>query len=328
MRIFIKLLGILLITFISFNTVADDLRPVSLNIKQISKNNFKAIWKIPSKNSKRMRLDLAFDKSTIIDGPIKKYSYGNAFIEEIHLKRDLGLTGLVVKVNGLERYSIDVLLRITDLEENTLTSIINNDKKFYEVKGEISKNYNTLAYIKIGVEHILIGLDHLLFIACLIFVCSTKKKLFLTITGFTLSHSITLILSSMGILNIALPPVEAVIALSILFLALEIVKNNKQSLTFKYPVLVSSVFGLLHGFGFASVLSDIGLPSKQKVLALLYFNIGVEIGQILFVAFLFLIFLMASKLFKNLERDNYSKLIGYFSGTTSIIWLITRLQSF
>lgn len=328
MKYYIRFTLSFFLILLSLNSFSDDLRPVSLNIKQLSETNFKAIWKIPSKNGKRIQVQLVFDGSVKVINPIQKYNYGNAFIEEIPFERELGLPGLKVKVDGLERYGVDVLLRITDINENTLTSIINTDQQIYEVKGQIEESNSALTYIRIGIEHILIGFDHLLFIACLIFICNSRKKLFLTVTGFTISHSITLILSSLNILTIPLPPVEAVIALSILFLALEIVKNNRDSLSFKYPVLVSSVFGLLHGFGFASVLSDIGLPSKQKVLALLYFNIGVEIGQILFVIGLFAIFKILVKYLRNLKKESFSTLVGYFSGTTSLIWLITRLQSF
>ena len=190
-----------------------------------------------------------------------------------------------------------------------------------------------MTYIKIGIEHILIGLDHLLFVACLVYISGTRKKLLYTITGFTLAHSVTLFLSATNIIVIPIEPVEAVIALSIIFLAWEIAKNKQHSLSLRYPVLVSSSFGLLHGFGFAAVLSDIGLPETEKLLALLSFNIGVELGQLLFVLALFLVVKFASVLYKWLKHKPLTLAmlrlpISYLCGITATFWLIERLAAF
>jgi len=190
-----------------------------------------------------------------------------------------------------------------------------------------------ITYIELGFEHILIGLDHLLFVACLVYISGSRKKLFFTITGFTLAHSITLFLSASNIVTIPIAPVEAVIALSIIFLAWEIAKNRQQSLSLRYPVLVSSSFGLLHGFGFAAVLSDIGLPETERLMALLSFNIGVELGQLAFVLALFILVKLASWLYlwmqdKPLTLPMLRLPISYLCGITATFWFIQRLTAF
>ena len=152
-------------------------------------------------------------------------------------------------------------------------------------KMQIAKDYTSL-----GVRHILEGYDYLLFLACLIMIAGTGRRILITVTGFTVAHSITLALSAFNLLRVPSAPVEAVIALSIVFLASEIAKEPRDTLTYKYPALVSVAFGLLHGLGFASVLRQIGLPQTEIVMGLLFFNIGVEIGQLAFIAMIILIY--------------------------------------
>ena len=133
-------------------------------------------------------------------------------------------------------------------------------------------------YLKLGIQHILEGYDHLLFLVCLLLIAGTGRRIVITVTGFTIAHSITLALSALGVVKVPIRPVEAAIALSIVFLALEIVRGDKQSLTYRYPIAVSASFGLLHGFGFAAVLGETGLPQTEIPAALLFFNVGVEVG--------------------------------------------------
>ena len=185
-----------------------------------------------------------------------------------------------------------------------------------------------LTYTVLGIEHILGGPDHLLFVLCLLFIARSGKKLLWCITGFTIAHSITLIAASLDWVAIPIPPVEAAIALSIVFLASEIIKRREASLSLRYPATVSSSFGLLHGFGFASVLSDIGLPAEETVLALLSFNVGVEIGQLLFVAALYVLWFAAATVAQNLKAENLRIPLGYGCGVMATIWLVERLAAF
>lgn len=315
------------VLLISFTAQSDNMRPSSLTIDAIDETNFSVVWKVPAKGNKRLKLDLAFDDSVLRTKPKQTSFFNNAYIETWTINRDAGLLGISFVVEGLATSSTDVLVRIINKDNKTVTAVLNADKPNYRLAEQASEQ-TTLTYITLGIEHILIGFDHLLFVACLIFISTTRKKLLLTITGFTLAHSVTLIMAATGVVSIDIVPVEAVIALSIVFLAIEIAKQNKDSLTFKYPVLVSSSFGLLHGFGFASVLAEIGLPKDEKIAALLYFNVGVELGQLIFIAALALLFVLSKWVYPALKLQNLARLISYFSGSIAMVWLINRLALF
>ena len=173
-------------------------------------------------------------------------------------------------------------------------------------------------YFVYGFEHILIGFDHLLFIACLVIIAGRFKTLLITVTGFTLAHSITLALSVLQIATVSVVAIEALIALSIVFLATELIRNNRSKLTWRHPVSVSSSFGLLHGFGFAAVLNDLGLPSAELGKALLFFNVGVEVGQLAFIAGLLCCRHLLTKAL--LRSSSTGSLVGATAGTASGLW--------
>jgi hydrogenase/urease accessory protein HupE len=222
---------------------------------------------------------------------------------------------------------LDGLVFRTVLGPEQLTWVIPEEESLWGVAGQ---------YALLGIQHILEGWDHLLFLVCLILVAGIGKKLLITITGFTLAHSITLALSALNIVTVPIPPVEAVIALSVVFLATEIVINNKESLTFKYPIAVSSSFGLLHGFGFAAVLGEIGLPQKEVVSSLLFFNIGVEIGQVLFILAAILLFSLvkkvSSKIWQEAQRvriiKQFETVTIYLVGFIASYWVVERIAGF
>jgi hydrogenase/urease accessory protein HupE len=183
-------------------------------------------------------------------------------------------------------------------------------------------------YIQGGFFHILSGFDHLLFVLCLILITSGNRKLILTITGFTLGHSITLSLASLGLVNVHINVVEVLIALSIVMLIVEITKaalgNPSQSLIWRYPIIVSLGFGLLHGFGFASALADLGLPESMKISALAFFNIGVELGQLAFIAVVLGLIRLTSYASISEGRIPLSMIFLYAIGSLSGYWFIER----
>jgi hydrogenase/urease accessory protein HupE len=197
--------------------------------------------------------------------------------------------------------------------------------------GSVARDYLTL-----GVRHILEGYDHLLFLMCLMLIAGTGRRILITITGFTIAHSITLALSALGVVRVPIPAVEAAIALSIVFLAVEIVRGDPNSLTYRYPIAVSSSFGLLHGFGFAAVLGETGLPQTEIPAALLFFNVGVEIGQILFVAVVIAIYQLVrlvgrASFDRDLSVDALRPLqtpAAYAVGILGSFWMIQRVATF
>ncbi len=186
-------------------------------------------------------------------------------------------------------------------------------------------------YLILGIEHILTGYDHLLFVACLLLLAGSAKRVLLIVTGFTLAHSVTLALAALDIVSVPIAPLEAVIALSIVFVAAELARPSRETLTWRYPILISSGFGLLHGFGFAAVLGEIGLPQTEVPLALLFFNLGVEVGQIAFILFLVAVtFILLRGLafvkeeFKSWGLDEVTKPTAYLVGSLAALWTVER----
>lgn len=189
-------------------------------------------------------------------------------------------------------------------------------------------------YFRLGVEHILLGYDHLLFLACLLLIARTARRILIVVTGFTLAHSVTLALAALGLVRVPVPPVEAVIALSIVFLATEIARGRRDTITWRHPIAVSTSFGLLHGFGFAAVLAEIGMPQTEVPLALLFFNIGVEVGQLMFIGALALALLATqtllgkTRLAPRQALATMEKPVAYAVGSLAAFWMIERLWAF
>ena len=197
--------------------------------------------------------------------------------------------------------------------------------------GSVAKDY-----LALGVRHILGGYDHLLFLVCLLLIARTGRRVLITITGFTIAHSITLALSALHVVQVPVAPVEAAIALSIVFLAVEIVRGDENSLTYRYPIAVASTFGLLHGFGFAAVLGETGLPQTEIPAALLFFNLGVELGQIAFVVgviFAYQALRLAARAtgkrhFSLADFRPFEAPTAYLVGSLASFWMIQRIAGF
>ena len=311
--------------------LADDLRPASLNIMARDASTLDIVWKMPIRNSQRQNLAVILDDQAILLEPKQIQSANGVYTESWAVQREHGISGLEIFIQGLKGARGDVLVRLVDEHQNTTTAVLNTETTRYLAPDKLvaSSAFNTMwTYLVLGIEHILAGLDHLFFVACLVYISGTLRKLLWTITGFTLAHSVTLILATLDVVQVPIAPVESVIALSIVFLAWEIARKDQQSISYRYPVVVSSSFGLLHGFGFASVLSEIGLPQNEKVTALLSFNIGVEVGQILFVAALFIIYWLFTHLTKSITLDKLRFPVSYICGSIATFWMIQRLATF
>lgn len=307
---------------------ADDLRPASLTITADGPETYRVLWKVPAKGDRRLMLDVSLDDSAEAVSPVRRKLLGGAYLESWQMRREAGLTGLGLVIEGLDASYTDVLLRATDHDQSVVSAVINAGQPRYVFEVFDESGSRVSDYLMLGVEHILIGLDHLLFVACLVYLSGTRRKLLWTITGFTVAHSVTLFMAALGWVNVPIPAVEAAIALSIVFLALEIARNDPQSISVRYPVVVAASFGLLHGFGFASVLADIGLPKTDAIAALLLFNIGVEVGQLVFVALLMALAYALSSWIAWLSPARLRLAVSYVSGSVATIWLVTRLSAF
>lgn len=225
--------------------------------------------------------------------------------------------------------ALATLLRISWPSGESRLVLGSPEERSIDIPSQESASNVAAQYIDMGTRHILEGYDHLLFLACLILVAGTARRVLITVTGFTLAHSLTLAACTLGWVRLALPPVEAVIALSIVFLASEIVRERRHTLTWRYPMAVSSSFGLLHGFGFASVLAEVGLPQTELPTALVSFNLGVEIGQIAFVVALMSFAALVRRLLPSLKPGRSGEVaIAYSVGVFASYWFVDRIVGF
>jgi hydrogenase/urease accessory protein HupE len=245
---------------------------------------------------------------------------------------DCGSSGMVnetIVIDGLPATQTDTLLRIQLLDGSMHTTVLRPDSPSFVVPEKASKSKVAGSYLVLGVEHILGGFDHLLFVLGLLLIVRSTRLLIKTITSFTLAHSVTLAMATLGFVHVPQAPVEAVIALSIIFLATEIVKQHRgeTGLTTKAPWLVALCFGLLHGFGFAGALTEVGLPQSDIPLALLFFNVGVEAGQLMFVAGVLVVTWMIRKM-KFRWPAWVEQAPAYAIGSLAAFWFIQRTVSF
>jgi len=242
-----------------------------------------------------------------------------------------GLAGRRIEFAGLQATITDVLVRVQLLDGTHSTTLVHPSQPWIDVTTSRGPLAVAGAYLLHGIEHILFGFDHLLFVLGLILIVGSTRMLLLTVTGFTVAHSITLSLATFGVLHVPAPPVEACIALSILLLASEIVRRQwgEPSLTASFPWAVAFAFGLLHGLGFASALIDIGLPQGDVPLALFTFNVGVEVGQLAFIATVLGVMQLARQVqISTIAEFQLRTVAAYGVGTVAAFWFVERLARF
>jgi hydrogenase/urease accessory protein HupE len=282
----------------------------------------------------RLKLSVVLPPDTKFLQPVRTEYVKGAFIERSMITRPGGLTGGMIHIDGLSTMQTDVLVRIEQINGTVQVERLTPTVPSFLVSRAPKTIEVAETYLVFGVEHILQGWDHLLFVACLVLIAGSWRRTLITVTGFTIAHSVTLTLAALGLVRLPLPPIEAAIALSIVFLAREIVQHRRDTITWQYPVAVSASFGLLHGFGFAAALKDIGLPQTEIPAALFSFNIGVEIGQIVFVV----VVMMLSKAITEInhrfneasqsEFVNGARAVGYCVGAVAMYWTVERMIAF
>jgi len=252
---------------------------------------------------------------------------GGTWIERSSVRCPNGIVGENVLIRGLSSTVIDALARFERLDGTTQVVRLTPSEPSFTVTAAESWLQVAATYTVLGVEHILLGIDHLLFVLALLMLVPNVRTLVWTITSFTLAHSLTLAAATLGWVHVPQAPVEAVIALSILFVAMEIVhwRQGRPGITRRWPWLVAFTFGLLHGFGFAGALSEIGLPEHAIPLALLFFNLGVEIGQLVFIGTVFAVSLML----RRIAWPGWAwRVPVYAIGSMAAFWTIQRIAGF
>jgi hydrogenase/urease accessory protein HupE len=307
---------------------AHDVRPAYLELHETPDGTgLDVFWKVPARpGGQRPLLELAWPADTIRsrDAPPGRFE-GDAWVERFRVERPGGWTGAAVGVRGMENGLSDVLVRLERKDGASRTARVTSASPGFAFETAASgRGGVALTYTRLGVEHILFGVDHLLFVLALLLLTGGAWRLVRTITAFTLAHSITLALATLGVVRVPQAPVEATIALSIVFAAAEIVRRRRDGTGGIDPAVIAFAFGLLHGFGFAGALLEIGLPQGAILPALFFFNVGVEAGQLLFIAAVLLVVRASRSL--PLPRPAWGwRVLPYAIGGTAAFWLMERI---
>ena len=321
---------VLIIMYLGSRLQAHEVRPSYLDLRQTGPETFNVLWKVPARGDLRLSLNVRFPENCQPITPRISYRSVDAFTERYTIACRGILTGRTIIIDGLAATLTDVLVRLERIDGTTRVALLTPPSPSFVVADAPNLMQVSGTYLRLGVGHILLGIDHLLFVLGLLLIVGQRWGVLLkTITSFTLAHSITLALATLGVVRIPQAPVEAIISLSIMFVAAEVlhIRRGRQGLTVRAPWIVAFTFGLLHGFGFAGALSEIGLPQKSVPLALLFFNVGVEIGQLLFVIAVELVMKVLRRI--RVTWPAWTELIPpYTIGGLAAFWTIQRIMLF
>lgn len=317
-----------LLILLAWNVVpafAHEVRPAFLQIREIEPATFDLLWKTPAQGDMRLALNVVLPPECTHVGTPRVTLVSAAAVERRRVRCEGGLLGKRIVIQNLEASLTDVIVRFEPGTGSPKTLRIDGAAPFFVLPKRQSWSAVASAYLYLGIEHILLGFDHLLFVLCLLLLSKELKRLLVAITAFTVAHSITLAATTLGWVNVAIAPVEASIALSIALLAATIVKSRdaRSEVERRWPAIACFSFGLLHGFGFASALRDIGMPDDAVPLALVFFNVGVEIGQIVFVVVALAAFGLMRR-YAPRPRAVVWRAPPYAAGVVASYWFIER----
>jgi hydrogenase/urease accessory protein HupE len=332
-RRFLALLALLLLG-LAAPAQADVFRPAYLEIVQQrgAPDRYAVTWKVPALDADRtLAITPVFPKGTrVLDAPVRRYAGGSTTMRWQAALRG-GLEGRAVRFDSRVVANIDVLVRYRSADGVEQVRRVTAGDPVFRIAPRAGSWEVIRSYTLIGIEHILAGADHLLFVLALMLIVRDLRRLLATVTAFTIAHSITLGLATFEIVRVPGPPVEAVIALSIVFVACEILRmtRGERGLAAQRPWLVAFLFGLLHGLGFAGALAEVGLPQDAVPLALACFNLGVELGQLAFVALCLGLGLLARRLaFVEQRQASLRTAMTYAIGGIASFWVFERIAAF
>lgn len=326
--VFLLVVTLALCAGLSGKAYAHESQPGLLELRQLNESRYEVIWRAPIYYGKPHPAKLQLpDKWQIVGEPTVRQLSDSALHRQVMDLQGGSIDGSIIRLPGLEATITDVFVRIARLDGSETSLVVRPTQPFVELRGERPWYESSAEYLSLGFHHILMGIDHLLFVLGLLIIVSGRSTLVKTITAFTLAHSITLAIATLGYATVPGPPLNAAIALSILFLGPEpeIVRvwRGQTSFTIRHPWVVAFGFGLLHGFGFASGLSTVGMPAVEIPLALLMFNVGVELGQLVFVVMI----LQVCRSLRVLEFrwPHWVEFVpGYTIGSLGAFWTIQR----
>jgi hypothetical protein len=324
--LFVVLIGL----YVTMQASADEIRPALLDIKEQNTGLFAVTWKVPTRGVRVLAITPQLPDSLELLGSPSVQDIPGARIEHATYRNNSeSLTGQTIVIEGLTALQTDVLLLVQLQDGTQHSAILRPASPAFTIPLQPSKLAVAGDYWRMGTVHILEGVDHLLFVLALLLIVVGFGELLKAVTAFTVAHSITLALATLGVVHVPAAPTEAIIALSILFLATEIVhKHNGQiSLTERYPWVIAFTFGLFHGLGFAGALSEIGVPQHEVPLALFMFNVGVETGQLLFIAVVLGFITLLKRLPVSAPQGAW-RVLPYSIGSVAAFWTIERVMSF
>jgi len=328
----IRLLLFVLVLGVAGPAAADEFRPAYLQLQQLGGGDYDVLWKVPAVDEfTTLKVKPQFPGGVTQRTPARS-SYANGVaVQRWRIHAPGGLDGKTITFPNLSVTRIDVLVRVARSDGTAQLERVMPLSPSFVVSASPGALEVVRTYTLLGVEHILTGFDHLLFVLALVVLVGRVGRLLKTVTAFTVAHSITLALATLGVVHVPGALVEATIALSILFVGNEIVqqRRGRQGLTSRAPWVVAFSFGLLHGLGFAGALAEIGLPQNAIPLALLSFNVGVEIGQVMFVAAALLGLRLANRLLRGrFDLSPAPFVAAYAIGGLSTFWVFERVAAF
>ncbi len=333
-RVVCWMVFVLLLVGVLRPATADEFRPAYLQLTQVDASTYDVLWKLPALDeATTLRLRPEFPAGTQVLTPVHSVFANGTATQRWRIAIDGGLAGQAVRFPDLAQNRVDVLVRLERLDGTTQLGRVLPLAPAFAFTASPGSLEVANTYAVLGIEHILTGFDHLLFVLALLILVTGTRRLIATITAFTVGHSLTLAAASLGVVQVPGPPVEAAIALSIMFVAAEILhaQQGRPGLTQRYPWGVALTFGLLHGLGFAGALAEVGLPPLSIPVALLFFNVGVEIGQLLFIVAVLALIAVARRAMRRIDwrRPGWVRRVPpYAIGAMASFWFIERVVSF
>ncbi|WP_027133171.1 HupE/UreJ family protein [Geminicoccus roseus] len=308
---------------------AHPMGPSLLEIVELSPGQAEMRWKTPLTRVPGEELRPVLPGHCAVAQDFGLQVDGGAILQRAEIACREPLEGSLVEVTGIGASKASVVLRVALADGQVLGTVLTPDRPAYVVPAQATALAVAASYLLFGFDHILGGLDHLLFVLGLMLMARSGRQLVATVTAFTLGHSVTLSLAVLGVIGFQPAPIEALIALSIVFLAVELSRDRSQPATLmhRFPWALAFLFGLLHGLGFAGALAEIGLPPEEVPLALFAFNLGIEAGQLLFCGVLLVAYLGARRLLRFADPAWGRTAAAYGIGSMAMFWLIQRVTA-
>ena len=307
-----------------------EIRPALIQITEMGPGRYDVLWKQPMVGDMTLHLVPHLSSGVIDKDPSSTSSAPGFLVRTWRVRGGPPLAGQTVSIEGLQQTVTDVLMRVTTADGKTINDVIRPGDPSRRLALAAPGGLRIPAYLALGIGHILTGADHLMFVLGLLLLIGPGWRLVKAVSAFTVAHSLTLALAALGFVRFPSAIIEALVALSIVFVACELVRTPRQpeTLTRRHPWLIAFIFGLLHGLAFAGALTEVGLPAGAELVALLLFNVGVEIGQLMFIgaALAAIVGLRTLRLGLSFDSAIFARVApAYVIGGFAALWLIERV---